>query len=116
MGREVTRMVRNKKPVKVYVGKLQENRPLGLAGHIEESGLELFGSELGPVCLLSRRRKIVSRVTVQLSAPQDDGCCNSMAPTPSLSINKAVNVTCTDCTACTRQNASQYPLSSLLIT
>ena len=31
---QVTRMVRNKKTVKVYVGKLEENRPLGLVRHM----------------------------------------------------------------------------------
>jgi len=57
-------MVRNKKPVHVFVGKREEKRPLGLASWayvggkrqnlkeiVLESGLELFGSELGLVCL-----------------------------------------------------------------
>lgn len=39
---------------------------------MSESGLELFGSELGPFCSKSRRRKTVSRVTVQLLASHDD--------------------------------------------
>jgi len=61
---------------------------------------------------------------VQLSAAQDDLLTLmaaaivhevSMTPTPSLSINRAVNVTCTDCTASTRHTiyTECQPVSSV---